>query len=93
MGARPVSDDVKLPVPPPLLVFVLKDIVSVGLVDQTTPRTVTGAPPSVVMLPPPVAVVLVIELMADVVKVGTATAAVVLNDNSFPYAVPELFVA
>ncbi len=88
-----MSDDVKLPVPPPLLVFVLKDIVGTGLVDQTTPRIVTDAPPSVVMLPPPVAVVLVIELMADVVKVGTATAAAVLNDNSFPYAVPTLFVA
>ena len=94
MGARLVSDDdVKLPVPAPLLVFVLKDIVGTGLVDQTTPRNVTGAPPSIVMLPPPVAVVLVIELMADVVKVGTAAAAVVLNDNSFPYAVPTLFVA
>ena len=74
MGARPISDDVKLPVPPPLLVFVLKDIVGIELVDQTTPRIVTGAPPSIVMLPPPVAVVLVIELMADVVKVGTADA-------------------
>ncbi len=92
MGARPVGDDVKLPVPPPLLVFVLKDIVGTGLVDHTTPRIVTVAPPSVVMLPPPVAVVLVMELMADVVKVGTAKAAVVLNDNSFPYAVPALFV-
>ena len=88
-----MSDDVKLPVPPPLLVFVLNDIVGVRLMDHITPRIVTDAPPSVVMLPPPVAVVLVIELMADVVKVGTATAAVVLNDNSFPYAVPALFVA
>ncbi len=93
MGARLVSDDVKLPVPTPLLVFVLNDIVGVRLMDQTTPRIVTDAPPSVVMLPPPVAVVLVIELIADVVKVGTAAAAVVLNDNSFPYAVPTLFVA
>ena len=88
-----MSDDIKLPVPPPLLVFVLKDIVGVGLVDQTTPRNVTVALPEAVTFPPPVAVVLVIELMADVVKVGTATAAVVLNDNSFPYAVPTLFVA
>jgi hypothetical protein len=93
LGARLISDDVKLPVPPPLLVFVLKDIVGVGLMDQTTPRIVTGAPPSVDILPPPEAMVLVIELMADVVKVGTAEAAVVLNDNSFPYAVPALFVA
>jgi hypothetical protein len=74
LGTRPVSDDVKLPVPTPLLVFVLKDIVGTGLVDHTTPRIDTVAPPSVVMLPPPEAVVLVIELMADVVKVGTATA-------------------
>ena len=88
-----MSDDVKLPVPPPLLVFVLKDIVGTGLVDQTTPRIVTGAPPSVVMLPPPVAVVVAIALMPVVVKIGTAAAAVVLNDNSFPYAVPTLFVA
>ena len=79
-----MSDDVKLPVPPPLLVFVLNDIVGVGLVDHITPRIVTGAPPSAVMLPPPVAVVVAITLMADVVKIGTVTAAVVLNDNSFP---------
>jgi hypothetical protein len=93
LGVRPVSDDVKLPVPPPLLVFVLKDIVGVGLVDQTTPRKVTVALPGAVTFPPLVAVVVAMALMADVVKVGTVEAAVVLNDNSFPYAVPALLVA
>jgi uncharacterized protein involved in propanediol utilization len=93
LGARPVSDDVKLPVPPPLLVFVLNDIVGVGLVDQTTPRKVTVALPGAVTFPPLVAVVVAIALMADVVKIGTATTTVVLNDNSFPYAVPALLVA
>ncbi len=88
-----MSDDVKLPVPPPLLVFVLKDIVGVGLVDQTTPRKVTVALPGAVTFPPLVAVVDEIALIDEVVKIGTATAAVVLNDNSFPYAVPALFVA
>ena len=88
-----MSDDVKLPVPPPLLVFVLKDIVGVGLVDQTTPRKVTVALPGAVTFPPLVAVVDEIALIDEVVKIGTATAAVVLNDNSFPYAVPTLFVA
>ncbi len=88
-----MSDDAKLPVPPPLLVFVLKDIVGVGLVDHTTPRNVTVALPEAVTFPPPVAVVVAIALMPVVVKIGTATAAVVLNDNSFPYAVPALFVA
>ena len=88
-----MSDEVKLPVPPPLLVFVLNDIVGTGLVDHITPRIVTGVPPSVVMLPPPLAVVVAIALMADVVKIGTATTAVVLNDTSFPYAVPALLVA
>ena len=93
MGVRPVSDDVKLPVPPPLLVFVLNDIVGTGLVDQTTPRAVTVALPGAITFPPPVAVVVAIPLIADVVKIGTVTAAVVLNDNSFPYAVPALLVA
>ena len=88
-----MSDEVKLPVPPPLLVFVLNDIVGTGLVDQTTPRAVTVAPPDAVTFPPPVAVVVAIALMADVVKIGTATTAVVLNDTSFPYAVPALLVA
>ena len=88
-----MSDEVKLPVPPPLLVFVLNDIVGTGLVDQTTPRKVTVALPGAVTFPPLVAVVDEIALIDEVVKIGTATAAVVLNDNSFPYAVPALFVA
>jgi hypothetical protein len=63
---------VKEPVPVPLDVFVVKVIVGLALVDQTTPLAVMDAPPSAVILPPEVAEVLVIEDISVVVSVGTA---------------------
>jgi hypothetical protein len=68
---------VKLPVPLPSNVFVLKDTVGLLLVLQQTPREVTEAPPSRLILPPLFAVVFVIALIAVVVKVGKAYAVVV----------------
>ena len=53
---------------------------------QHAPRTVTGAPPSLVMFPPLLAVVNVIDQIAVVVSVGT-DAATVEKLVSFPYAV------
>ena len=79
--ARPVKDTVKLPVPVPLLVFVLNETVGFGLVDQTTPLAVTAAPPSDVTLPPEAAVVDVIALTAVVIRMGDP---IVLKDTSFP---------
>jgi hypothetical protein len=52
------------------VVLVLNAIVGSADVLQQTPRAVTDAPPSLVILPPLVAVVLVIEDAAVVVSVG-----------------------
>jgi hypothetical protein len=73
---------VKLPVPCPFVVLLL-DIVGLSVVDQQTPLAVTEAPPSVVIFPPEVAVVAVIDETAVVVRVGTAIGDVV-NVISFP---------
>ena len=56
------------------------------------PLTVIAPPPSAVIFPPDTAVVKVIEVTAVVVRVGTAIGLVV-NETSFPYAVPALLVA
>ena len=67
-----VKEDEKEPVPVPFDVFVVKIIVGLVLVDQTTPLAVMEAPPSAVIMPPEVAVVVVIPDILDVVNVGTA---------------------
>ena len=59
---------------------------------QQTPRTVIAPPPSEVILPPLVAVVPAFKVMAVVVIVAR-TGALVVNEISDPYAVPEVFVA
>ena len=48
---RPIRLDVKFPIPDPSLVFVEREIVGLGFVDQTTPLEVTGEPPSDGILP------------------------------------------
>ena len=72
----------KTPVPIPLAVILL---LVVGPVDvlQQTPRAVTLAPPSEVIFPPAVAVVVPTDEAAVVVSVSTAVAGVV-NDISLP---------
>ncbi len=72
---NPVMLLVKEPIPDPSVVFVLNEITGLGLVPHTMPLVVTIAPPSEVILPPLLAVVLVIEL-ADVV---------VNSGNKFPF--------
>ena len=67
-----VKEDEKEPVPVPFDVFVVKVIVGLVLVDQTTPLAVMEAPPSAVIMPPEVAEVVVIPDILDVVSVGTA---------------------
>ena len=54
LGVRLVKDDVKEPVPVPLDVFVVRVMVGLVLVDQTTPLAVMEAPPSEVIFPPDV---------------------------------------
>ena len=71
-GVKLVKVEEKEPMPVPFDVFVVKVIVGLVLVDQTTPLAVMEAPPSAVMLPPEVAVVVVIPDKLDVVIVGTA---------------------
>ena len=72
LGVKLVKEDEKEPVPVPFDVFVVKIIVGLVLVDQTTPLAVMEAPPSAVIMPPEVAVVVVIPDILDVVSVGTA---------------------
>jgi hypothetical protein len=84
---------VKLPVPVPSIVFVLKVIVGIELVDHTTPRSDTVAPPSEVTLPPVVALLVVIPLNEVVEIVGKTTGVSVTKLSNEPYPVPTLFVA
>jgi hypothetical protein len=68
-------------------------IVGFGDVLQHTPLSVTVAPPSLVTFPPDVAVVAVMLPTELVITVGRVAFEEVVNDTSFPYAVPTLFVA
>ena len=55
----PVKFEMKVPVPLPLMVFVVKEIEGFAVVDHTTPLVVTNIPPSDVIVPSIVAVVAV----------------------------------
>jgi hypothetical protein len=89
-GNNPERLPVKLPEPEPFKVL-LSLVVGFASVAQHTPRAVTGDPPSLVILPPEVAVVDVISVIVAVVKV--AINALVVKVISSPYAVPAAFVA
>jgi hypothetical protein len=69
LAVKPVSEQLKLPVPVPETACVLL-IVGFSLVLQQTPRVVTVASPSAVTLPPAVAVVAAMLLTVVVVTVG-----------------------
>ena len=75
----------------------VKELAIVGLivVAQQTPLAVTEAPPSVDILPPDIAVVFAIFVTEVVLlTVGTTIGLFkVVNEISFPYPVPALFVA
>ena len=83
-GERLLRDELKLPVPEPSLLLVLKEIVGFVLVDHTTPLTVTVAPPSELILPPEVALVVVMELADTVLNVGSTNGLLVVKVISFP---------
>ena len=72
-GDKPGRDERKAPVPDPSLVLVVNVIVGLVLVDHTTPLAVMGALPSAVILPPDVAEVTVIAVIAVVVSLGIET--------------------
>ena len=61
---------VNVPMPVPSFVFVDRATVGFAIVLQQTPRTVTGAPPSALIVPPLVAVVLVMAVTGVVIMVG-----------------------
>src|SRR5664280_1614517 len=82
----------KVPVSRPLVVVFKAPITGSAVVPQQIPLTVIAEPPSEVITPPETALVAPSAVIATVVKVG-ATAAVVVNGTSAPYAVPALFVA
>jgi hypothetical protein len=83
----------KLPVVVPSVVLKLA-IVGLVAVFQHIPLAVTEAPPLLVIFPPLVAVVVVMEVTAVVDRVGTTgETAFEVKLSSFPYAIPTLFVA
>lgn len=84
MAVKPVIALVKLPIPVPSVVLVDKAMVGFAVVLQQTPRAVTVAPPSLLMLPPLVAVVLVMAVTAVVVIVGIVLVDVVVKTLSPP---------
>lgn len=69
-GVKPDIVLVNEPIPVPFVVLVDKLIFGLGLVLQQTPRAVIFDPPEFVIFPPLIAVELVIEEIADVVKLG-----------------------
>lgn len=80
-GDRPVIVLVKLPVPFPSVVLEFA-VVGLGVVLQQTPRDVTFAPPSLMMLPPPVSVVDVTDVILVVAITGIEAGVVIVI--SFP---------
>ena len=70
VAVSPVMALVNVPMPVPSVVLVDKAIVGFAVVLQQTPRAVTAAPPSSVILPPLAAVVDVMEVTAVVVMDG-----------------------
>ena len=72
-GVKLVKVAAKEPVPVSSEVLVVRAMVGLVLVDQTTPLAVMVAPPSEVILPPEVAEVVAIAVMAVVVSEGIDT--------------------
>ena len=70
--------------PVPSFVLVGKAMVGFIVVLQQTPRTVTAAPPSLLILPPLVAVVFVIAVIAVVVMIGMVEVDAVVKVESPP---------
>jgi hypothetical protein len=85
---------VKMPVPVPSVVFVVRATVGAVVVAHTTPRAVTALPLSEVTSPPAVAVVFVIaEANAVVTDGGFNESTVPLKVKSLTLHVPEVALA
>ena len=83
-AVKPVIALVNVPIPVPSVVLVDKAMVGLGIVLQQTPRAVTAAPPSVLIVPPLPAVVFVMAVIAVVVIVGMLEVAAVVKIESPP---------
>jgi hypothetical protein len=79
---NPVIELVYEPVPEPSVVLLFA-IVGVGSVLQQTPRVIMSEPPVAVIVPPLLAVVCVISVIAEVVNSGII-ASVVVNEKLIP---------
>jgi hypothetical protein len=92
---RPLILLINEPIPLPLIVFVDKAIVGLALVPQQIPLAVILAPPSFEIVPPEIAVVVVIDETAVVDIVGALITIVVFKLSSledveeFPSALLE----
>ena len=75
---------VNIPVPVPSVVLVDKATVGLAVVLQQTPRAVTAAPPSELIVPPLAAVVLVMADTAVVVITGMVDVDAVVKTESPP---------
>ena len=73
-AVSPVTLLINAPVADPSVVLVEREIVGFVVVLQHTPLAVTVAPPLLVIFPPLVAVVWVIEVVDEVLRVGTTGA-------------------
>ena len=78
--------------PEPLFVELFKMVGLEVVLLQHKPLDVIVAPPSVIMFPPPIADVCVIEDILLVDKPIGKLAAIVEKTITFPYVVPMLFV-
>ena len=83
-AVNPVIELVNVPIPLPSVVLVDKAMVGFAVVLQQTPRTVTAAPPSELIVPPLPAVALVMADTAVVVITGMVAIADVVKTESPP---------
>ena len=83
-AVKPVIELVNVPIPVPSVVLVDKATVGFTVVLQQTPRTVTAAPPSEFIVPPLLAVVLVMADIAVVVITGMVEVDAVVKIESPP---------
>ena len=80
----------KVPVPVPLVVLVIRETVGPVIVDQTTPLPVIEEPPSAVIFPPLLAPVSVMLVTVVVVKVADNKADTVILPVAFTLPQPPV---
>ena len=81
-GDSPLNELKNVPIPVPSFVL-LFNIVGIYELLQQTPLELTGEPPSLIILPPQIALIEVIDVTVFVEDI-TGTSNCVLNDTSLP---------